>query len=104
MAKRVSVGAELLEGAAPSKRSFSRVTAFVVALENYRKPSNGDALPLVDFAHADGDAFANAIRKIYADLPDDALSVHVLKDAQASLAALRDELKYTIQNLAEDEL
>ncbi|WP_321966880.1 caspase family protein [Burkholderia cepacia] len=104
MAKRISVGAELLEGGAPSKRSFSRVTAFVVALESYRKPSSGDALPLVDFAHADGDAFANAIRRIYADLPDDALSVHVLKDAQASLAALRDELKYTIQNLAEDEL
>ena len=104
MDKRISVGADLLEAAAPSKRSFSRVTAFVVALENYRKPSSGDALPLVDFAHADGEAFASAIRRIYADLPDDALSVHVLKDEQASLAALRDELKYTIQNLAEDEL
>lgn len=66
MAKRVSMGAELLEAAASSKRSFSRVTAFVVALENYRKPSSGDALPLVDFAHADGDALANAARKIYA--------------------------------------
>ncbi|MER9185929.1 caspase family protein [Mesorhizobium australicum] len=80
------------------------MTTFVVALEHYRKPSNGGPLPSVDFAHADADAFANVIQKIYADLPDDSVSVHVLKDADASLAALRDELKYTIKNLAEDEL
>ena len=95
---------ELVELETETVRPFTRVTAFVVALENYRKPSNGEALPSVGFAHADGEAFADVIQKIYADLPRDAISMHLLKDTDASLAALRDELKYTIKNLAEDEL
>jgi hypothetical protein len=89
---------------ARSERSFTRVTAFVVALENYRKPPKGEPLPSVDFAHADADAFADMIKRIYADLPDEDVSVHVLKDADASLTALRDDLKYTIKTLADDEL
>jgi hypothetical protein len=89
---------------ARAESGFTRVTAFVIALENYRKPSNGEPLPSVDFAHADADAFVDVIQRIYADLPDEDVSVHLLKDANASLAALRDELKYTIRNLAEDEL
>lgn len=97
-------GSGRVEPEAPSGLSFMRVTAFVVALENYRKPSHGDALPSVDFAHADADAFAAIIERIYADLPGENVSVHVLKDSDASLTALRDELKYTIKNLAEDEL
>ena len=104
MAKRAGARVQSAEVATRSERSFTRVTAFVVALENYRKPSKGEPLPSVDFAHADGDAFADVIQRIYADLPDGAVSVRVLKDADASLAALRDELKYTIKTLAEDEL
>ena len=84
--------------------AFSRVTAFCVALENYRKPSNGASLPPVDFAQADADAFAETISGIYADLSSDNVSVHMLKNADASLTALRDELSYTIKNLADDEL
>jgi hypothetical protein len=86
------------------ERSFTRVTAFVVAIENYRKPPKGEPLPSVDFAHADGDAFADVIKRIYADLPDEDVSVHVLKDADASLTALRDDLNYTIKTLADSEL
>ncbi|UWU12410.1 hypothetical protein [Sinorhizobium medicae] len=84
------------------ERGFTRATAFVVALENYRKPSNADPLPTVDFA--DADAFANVIQRVYADLSPENVSVQVLKDADASLTALRDELKYTIKNLSEHEL
>jgi hypothetical protein len=87
-----------------SSRGFTRVTAFIVALENYRKPSSGVPLPSVDFAHADGDAFADAVKEIYSDMPAGLVSVHVFKDADASLTALRDELTYTIKNLAGDEL
>lgn len=104
MAKRGGASRETVEAEARPERGFTRVTAFVVALENYRKPSNGDPLPSVEFAHADADAFADAIRRIYVDLPDEDLSVRVLKDADASLTGLRDELTYTIKNLAEDEL
>ncbi|WFU79276.1 caspase family protein [Bradyrhizobium sp. CIAT3101] len=104
MTRRGSAGVEPVGLEAPSERGFLRVTAFVVALENYRKPSNGDPLPSVDFAHADADAFADIIKRNYAGLDGDDVSVHVLKDADASLTALRDELKYTIKNLAADEL
>jgi len=83
---------------------FTRITALIVAIENYRRPTGGDPLPSVDFAHADGDAFANVIKEIYAHMPDEMVSVHVLKDADASLTALRDELKYAVRNLDEDEL
>lgn len=86
------------------RHAFTRVTAFCVALENYRKPSSGASLPSVDFAHADADAFAETISGIYADLSNDSVSVRILKDADASLTALRDELSYTIKNLADDEL
>jgi len=74
-----------------------RVSVFVVALENYRK----NELPTVDFAHADGDAFAAALRKIY---PAEVIHVEVLKDADASHTAVKDELAHTIRNLGEDEL
>ncbi len=104
MTNRGAARIEPGEVEARSERAFTQVTAFVATLENYRKPSNGDPLPSVDFAHADADAFADVIQRIYADLPDGGVSLRVLKDADASLTALRDELKYTIKNLAEDEL
>ncbi len=85
-------------------KSFSRVTVFVVALESYRKPSRGESLPPVKFAHADGDAFADAIDGVYGNLAATDLNISILKDGNASLTALRDELKHTVKNLAKDEL
>jgi uncharacterized caspase-like protein len=91
--------------ASPSERgSPTRVTAIIVALENYRDARDGQKLASVDYAHADGEAFEKALRRIYADLPEDLLNVVLLKDTEASCTALRDELKYTIRNLDEDEL
>lgn len=74
-----------------------RVSAFVIGLENYRR----DELPKVDFAHADADAFRDALKKIF---PPETLEVNVLKDAEASLTAVKDELAYAIRNLEDDEL
>lgn len=74
-----------------------RVSVFVVGLENYRK----NELPKVDYAHADVDGFSEALGKIF---PPEVLDVHVLKDSDASLTAVRDELAYKIKNLEEDEL
>ncbi|WP_221034992.1 caspase family protein [Pseudomonas syringae group genomosp. 3] len=74
-----------------------RVSAFVIGLENYRK----DELPKVDFAHADADAFRDALIKIFSP---ETVEVNVLKDAEASLTAVKDELAYAIRNLEDDEL
>ena len=83
---------------------FARVIAVVVALEHYRKPSSGDPLPTVAYAHADADAFAAIIKGIYQDMPSEDVVVDVIKDGDASLTALRDQLAYTIKNLADDDL
>ncbi len=83
---------------------FARVIAIVVALEHYRKPSSGDPLPTVAYAHADADAFAGIIKGIYQDMPSEDVVVDVIKDGDASLTALRDHLSYTIKNLADDDL
>jgi hypothetical protein len=40
---------------------FKHVIAVIVALENYRKPSSGDPLPAVEYAHADADAFGSVL-------------------------------------------
>lgn len=98
-------------GAAPTEAEdqvaggrFSRVVAVIVALEHYRRPSSGDALPQVGFAHADADAMADTLRAIFQDMDDDAVVIEVMKDGDASLTAMRDHLGYTIRNLAEDDL
>ncbi|NUB24273.1 hypothetical protein GAY30_04990 [Azospirillum brasilense] len=83
---------------------FSSVVAIVVALENYRTPTSGDALPQVEFAHADADAFAETLRDIYSDMPSESLHIEVMKDADASLTALKDVLGYRIRQLAADDL
>lgn len=83
---------------------FNRVVAVIVGLEHYRKPSSGNALPQVGFAHADADAMADTIRAIFQDMGDDAVGIEVMKDEDASLTAMRDHLGYTIRNLAEDDL
>ena len=93
---------EASEGA--GQQGFGRVVAIIVALENYRRPSSGDALPSVAFAHADADAIGDAVREIFTDmLPDDVI-VETIKDGDASLVAVRDQLSYTIRNLSEDDL
>lgn len=83
---------------------FKRVIAVVVALEHYRRPSSGEPLPQVDFAHADADAFSAVVRDIYRDLPAEDVEIAVIKDEHASLTALRDELHYKIKHLADDDL
>lgn len=86
------------------QQRFGRVVAFIVALENYRRPSNGDALPSVAFAHADADAIADAVREIFKGMSPDNVIIDTIKDGNASLVAVRDQLSYTIRNLAEDDL
>lgn len=83
---------------------FTRVIAIIVALEHYRKPSSGDPLPVVQYAHADADAFAAVIKEILRDMPSEDVVIEVIKDGDASLTALRDHLAYTIRNLSADDL
>ena len=97
--KRAFAAAEETES-----RRFSRVIAVIIALENYRKPSNSDALPSVSFAHADADAIADTVREIFKDMPASDIVVEIIKDSDASLIAVRDHLSYTIRNLAEGDL
>ncbi len=87
-----------------SARRFTRVVTIIVALENYRRPSNGEALPSVAFAHADADAMGDTVREIFKDMPSDDVIVDIIKDGDASLIAIRDQLAYTIRNLSEDDL
>ena len=92
-------------GVTAEASGFKRVVAIVVALENYRKPAaGGDALPQVDFAHADAVAFAAVLRAAFASLPTEDVSIDVVKDADASLTALRDLVGYTTRNLSGDDL
>jgi hypothetical protein len=95
--------AEIVDGDEATTR-FSRVVAVVVALENYRKPSNGDALPSVAFAHADADGICSAVREMFQDMPASSVVIEAMKDADASLTAVNDHLAWTIRNLAEDDL
>ena len=97
------VDSDLTKAPLTSER-FTRVIAVIVALENYRKPAVGDPLPSVAYAHADADAFAAVIKEIFKDIPSADLVVEVIKDGNASLTALRDQLAYTIKNLAADDL
>lgn len=101
-ASNLSEGAETAEDA--SRQRFTRVVAIIVALESYRRPSNGDALPSVAFAHADADAMGEAVHEIFKDMPADDVIVEIIKDGDASLTAVRDQLAYTIRNLSDDDL
>jgi Caspase domain len=94
---------QLMDDAA-NNPPFKRVIAVVVALETYRKPAQGDRLPKVDYAHADADAFAEALKSIYGYLGSDNCVITVVKDADASLTALQDLLGYTIRNLSKNDL
>jgi deoxyribodipyrimidine photolyase-like uncharacterized protein len=86
-----------IEGDQQAGARPTRVIAIIVALEHYRKPSSGDRLPSVAYAHADADAFAAVIEDIFQDMPSEDLVVEVIKDAETSLTALRDHLAYTIK-------
>ncbi|MGY4281054.1 hypothetical protein ACVWXO_000274 [Bradyrhizobium sp. LM2.7] len=83
------------DGTAPR---FSRVVVVIVALENYRKPSNGDALPSVAFAHADADGIREAVLEIFKHLPAGDVEIEVMKDTDASLIAVKDHLAYKIRS------
>jgi hypothetical protein len=83
---------------------FHRVIAVIVALENYRKPSSGEPLPTVEYAHADADAFAGVLAEIFEGTRPEDVVIKVIKDGDASLTALQDELAYTIKSLAADDL
>lgn len=87
-----------------TRERFKRVIAVIVALENYRKPSRGDPLPMVAYAHADADAFAAVLKEIFKEMRPDDIVIALIKDADASLTALRDQLAYTIRSLADDDL
>lgn len=89
------------DGTAPR---FSRVVVVIVALENYRKPSNGDALPSVAFAHADADGIRDAVLEIFKHLPAGDVEIEVMKDTDASLIAVKDHLAYKIRTLDDDAL
>lgn len=90
--------------ALPQCGVFTRVVAIVVGLENYRKPAGGDALPQVDFAHADAEAFAAMIGTSFSSLLPEDVSLELIKDGDASLTALRDLVGYTTRNLSSDDL
>lgn len=105
MARRpMPARAEIVEAGEVTTPRFSRVVAVIVALENYRKTSNGDALPSVAFAHADADGIRDAVREIFKDMSPDDVEIEVMKDADASLIAVKDHLAWTIRNLGQDEL
>ncbi|MDE5464901.1 MULTISPECIES: caspase family protein [unclassified Bradyrhizobium] len=75
---------------------------FVV--RSYRKPSNGDALPSVAFAHADADGIRDAVLEIFKHLPAGDVEIEVMKDTDASLIAVKDHLAYKIHALDDDAL
>lgn len=87
-----------------SGRPFSRVVAIVVALEEYRKPSNGAALPKVDYARKDAEAFGEAVKAMFPNMPRSNLDVKVITDSSATLVGLRDDVKHTIRGLDADDL
>ena len=85
-------------------RGFTRVVAVVVALEEYRKPSNGAALPKVDYACNDADAFADVIGAMFPDMPADNLDIKLFKNGEATLVGLQDDVRYAIRGLETDDL
>ncbi|MDE0617225.1 MAG: caspase family protein [Rhodospirillaceae bacterium] len=83
---------------------YTRVSAIVVGLENFRPNPKGGVLDSVEYAHADAEAFRDTLQEIYSSLDEDSLQIELVKDSRASLTALRDTLAYTILNLSEDDL
>jgi hypothetical protein len=96
MSKKTSRPAEPTEDGAPG-----RVVAIVVGIEEYQDAANGPALPKVDFARNDAEAFAKALQSIY---PPDRLDLQQLIDSQATASALDYTLKQAIESLTADDL
>jgi len=102
--KPVPAPAELIDDEDATNGRFARVVAVIVGLESYRKPTNGDALPPVAYAHADADAVGDALREIFKDMPAEDVIIEVMTDSDASLTAVNDHLAWTIRNLSADDL
>lgn len=75
-----------------------RVVAFIVGIETYQTAGK---IKKVDFAHADAEAFAEALRSIY---PEDRLDIEIYLDSDATQGNLRYYLPQTIAGLGEDDL
>ncbi len=86
------------------EKRFDRIIAVVVALEQYRSPSTGEALPDVDYARADAEAFAAAVNEMFPEMAADDVIVKTICDEDASLIALRDEVGYAISGLDANDL
>ena len=84
----------------PSKR----LCAIIVGLERFRPNASGNSLGEVEFAHADADAFAEALRDIYKDSEESDLHVEVIKNSDASLVALKETLSYAFFHLSDEDL
>lgn len=102
--KPVPAPAELIDDADAKSGRFARVVAVIVGLENYRKPKSGDALPTVAYGHADAQAVSEALHEIFKDMPEGNLDIEVMADSDASLAAIKDHLAWTIRNLSAEDL
>jgi hypothetical protein len=105
------MASKLVPAAAPAKaiddatgRRYERVVAVIVGLENYRKPTSGDSLPSVAYAHADAEAVCHAIQEIFKDMPEGDVNIEVMTDADASLTAVEDHLGWTIRSLSARDL
>lgn len=90
---------------APEKPSQSyepcRVVAIVVGIEDYQVLEGSPALPKVDFARNDAEAFAKALQSIY---PSEMLDLQLLIDSQATSSSLDYALQQTIESLTADDL
>ncbi|WP_438382322.1 caspase family protein [Asaia sp. BMEF1] len=95
---------ELTDDADATSGRFARVVAVIVGLENYRKPKSGDALPTVAYAHADAQAVSDALHEIFKDMPEGSVDIEVMTDSNASLAAIKDHMAWTIRNLSAEDL
>ncbi|RWO31010.1 MAG: hypothetical protein EOS10_17665 [Mesorhizobium sp.] len=80
------------------------MVAVIVGIENYRKPKSGDALPTVAYAHADAQAVSDTMLEIFKDMPECDVDIEVMTDSDASLAAIKDHLAWTIRNLSAEDL
>ncbi len=102
--KPVPAPAELIDDEDATIGRFARVVAVIVGLEIYRKPKSGDALPTVAYARADAQAVSDALHEIFNEIPEGNVDIEVMTDSDASLAAIKDHLAWTIRNLSAEDL
>lgn len=102
--KPVPASAELRDDDNATSGRFARVVAVIVGLENYRKLKSGESLPTVAYAHADARAVSDALHHIFKDMPEPDVAIETMTDSNASLAAVKDHLNWTIRNLSAKDL